>query len=634
MQPTVHDAAGVPRSATGSWAVATPVTGPPAAFEARLQLRFALPSPTDRVVVDPAATRLAGSFAHASQTIAGSALRVDAGAVIVELAAPREIVAVQLSASSPADQVALFRLDRDVRSEKATAVADLTGRTATFSGFRDVRFAVELRKGGVPQTAVTGAIAGITVRSEPSTPRLGVALAGLLPDADFLVLDGTTLTDAGPALAEALTALLAGPGVPPSRADLVVRSDAPCTLSIGDFAVTARLEAATFAYGELTPADLADAPALVAALRLSRDPVSEHLRAALPAPLRSALHAADGAPGRALVRDLLTAFGTVLRAAPLYDATRFAGVELSGSTLARLDPAAAGDARTALNRLLLQDAYPGTILDPGDRRVLRDLADPAAAGELLVELPAGARPAEADLRTTETLRPDRAAPGGGLLGAGSAGERRAGHHVAAGTAVAAAFELGAPVTATGIALAALALAPGVVLDVEVQEDWRGLPSGRALVAGSVALGAAGEPAIVSAAAEPATIATGTHWAVVRCRAGAAVWLAAPAGAGTRTARDAGDGWVAGAALPGLALPIDLLARTAAGAEAAAATALRVGGAVVPAARDGDRATYALAAALTVALAGAPAGLVRVPMTFTTTVPGTVAVSPPRIVYDL
>jgi hypothetical protein len=133
--------------------------------------------------------------------VAGTALRVGAGAVIVELTAPREVVAVQLSASSPADQVALFRLDRDVRSKEATAVAGLTGRTATFSGFRDVRFAVELRKGGVPQTAVTGAIAGITVRSEPSTPRLGVALAGLEPDFDFLVLDGTTLTDAGPALA-------------------------------------------------------------------------------------------------------------------------------------------------------------------------------------------------------------------------------------------------------------------------------------------------------------------------------------------------------------------------------------------------------------------------------------------------
>ena len=206
--------------------------------------------------------------------------------------------------------------------------------------------------------------------------------------------------------------------------------------------------------------------------------------------------------------------------------------------------------RTALNRLLLQDAYPRTILDPGERRVLRDLADPAAAGELLVELPADAQPVEAALPTLESLRPDRAAAGGaGLLGAGSASERRAGLHVAAGTAVAAAVELPAPVSATGIALAALPLAPGMVLDLEVQEDWRGLPSGRALLAGSVALGAVGEPAIVSAAAGPATIGAGLHWAVVRCRAGAAVWLAAAAGADSRTARDAGGGWVAGAALP-------------------------------------------------------------------------------------
>ena len=246
-------------------------------------------------------------------------------------------------------------------------------------------------------------------------------------------------------------------------------------------------------------------------------------------------------------------------------------------------------------------------------RLLRDLADPAAAGELVLELPAGARPTDAALSTTESLRPDRAAAGSaGLLEAGSAGERRSGLHVAAGTAAAAAFELRAPVTATGVALAALALAPGVVLEVEVEEDWHGLPSGRALLAGSPALGAVGEPAIVSAAAGRATIGAGAYWAVVRCRAGAAVWLGGPAAADTRTARDAGGGWVAGATLAGLALPLDLLGHPPAGGEAAAAaTALRVGGAVVGAERDGDRATYPLTAPLAAAVAGRPAGgLVR------------------------
>ena len=348
--------------------MATPVAGPPAAFEARLQLRFALPSPTDRVVVDPAATKLAGSFAPVDQIVAGSALRVGGGAVIVELTAARDVASIEVAATSGADQVALFRLDRDVRSKEATAVESLAGRTATFTGFRDVRFAVELRKGGTPQPAATAAIARVTVRSAPATPRLGVALAGLEPDIDFLVVDGTAFAGAGPALAEALTGLLDGPGPPPARADLVVRSDAPCTLAITELAVTARLEASTFAYGELTPADLADAAALVAALRLSRDPVSEHLRAALPPELRTALRDAGDEPGRALVGDLLAALGAIVRGGPLYDAARFAEVELSEPTLARLDPAAAGDALTALNRLLLQDAYPGAILDPGERR--------------------------------------------------------------------------------------------------------------------------------------------------------------------------------------------------------------------------------------------------------------------------
>ena len=57
--------------------------------------------------------------------------------------------------------------------------------------------------------------------------------------------------------------------------------------------------------------------------------------------------------------------------------------------------------------------------------------------------------------------------------------------------------------------------------------------------------------------------------------------------------------------------------------------------MVAAERDGDRATYPLVAPLGAALAGVPAGgLVRVPVAFTATAPGTIAVSPPRIVYDL
>ena len=191
-------------------------------------------------------------------------------------------------------------------------------------------------------------------------------------------------------------------------------------------------------------------------------------------------------------------------------------------------------------------------------------------------------------------------------------------------------------TATGVALAALALAPGVVLEVEVEEDWHGLPSGRALLAGSPALGAVGEPAIVSAAAGRATIGAGAYWAVVRCRAGAAVWLGGPAAEDTRTARDAGGGWVAGATLAGLALPLDLLGHPPAGGEAAAAaTALRVGGA---GGRCGARRRPRddpLTAPLAAAVADRPAGgLVRLPIAFAATVPGTIAVSPPRIVYDI
>ena len=227
--------------------------------------------------------------------------------------------------------------------------------------------------------------------------------------------------------------------------------------------------------------------------------------------------------------------------------------------------------------------------------MLRDLADPAAAGELLVEPPrrpaVGGRPADPGepparprgggrrrpaRRRQRERAPRRPARRGRLRGGGRGGScpRRCPR----------------PASRSRRCRSR----PAWCSTSRSRRTGAGCRRAERLLTGSVALGAVGEPAIVSAAAGPATIGAGVHWAVVRCRAGAAVWLAAAAGADSRTARDAGGGWVAGAALPALAPAFELLARAADGDDVAAATALRVGGAVVAAERDGDRATYPLA----------------------------------------
>ena len=166
--------------------------------------------------------------------------------MIVELAAARDVASVEVAANSGADDVALFRLDRDVRSKEATAVERLVGRTATFTASGHVRFAVELRKGDSLAAGGDG-----RDRAGHRAQRAGDAATrrragGPGADVDFLVVDGTAFADAGPALAEALDRPARRPGPAAGGADLVVRSHAPCTLAITDLAVTARLEASTF----------------------------------------------------------------------------------------------------------------------------------------------------------------------------------------------------------------------------------------------------------------------------------------------------------------------------------------------------------------------------------------------------
>ncbi|HEX9118662.1 MAG TPA: hypothetical protein VGA61_21525, partial [Anaerolineae bacterium] len=206
--------------------------------------------------------------------------------------------------------------------------------------------------------------------------------------------------------------------------------------------------------------------------------------------------------------------------------------------------------------------------------------------------------------------------------------------------VAQSFTPPAAVNATGVALGLLPLAGDTTLKVEVHADWQGGPAGQALAGGTVKLGGAGERAWAIIRFAGAAVLPGRpHWLLLRTAGGQAIWLAArdanAAAPGVQVLDQpaAGAPFTVRSALAGLAGHFRLLSGQD---DAAPALTLSLGGqAVTPATAGGENLTFDLASSLNAYLAAHPAaGLVTIPLTFTSAAAGIVTVYPPTIVYDV
>lgn len=253
-------------NAVRTWLIESAVGEPPQRrFRQDLYLRFALDGNADGLQIVPEQTRLRGRFAaysYNAKTVANPALvaaiKAADQAVLVELAAPRQLTAVQLVNSfipGVSSKVTVHRVDGEqvvaeptveaafdapfdifamegialqtsaFASVRATAAnansgGDKSALRRTISGFNtaalatdftDARFALRLKNSSTPLTPAH--LAGVTAHSYPSAPRLGVAAASSLTPNFFLRLDGEIGKDgdanaghfdAGAALAMAL----------------------------------------------------------------------------------------------------------------------------------------------------------------------------------------------------------------------------------------------------------------------------------------------------------------------------------------------------------------------------------------------------------------------------------------------
>ena len=451
-------------------------------------------------------------------------------------------------------------------------------------------------------------ISGITVRGAPTGGRLGLVdpdgtdePAFFWPTPD----QSGTHVDAGPAFAAALQAYLAakaGDLEPSVR--FVIQCDQPCRFALTAFDTGASFAIDGFQFPELLESDLVDPDALAARIAAAADPVSAHLKAAI---------------GRKAIVDGLN---EVIAHDPLYDPGRFAGITLGQQTEAAL---AAGDL-PRLNRLLLQDAYPDLVATPSAKRVLRFPADHAGQAGVGVSLPVGATISKAELSTQESLRGDRPGDAGA---AATASSGRSGVHVSGDDTAAVSVTVDDAITATGLALPLLALASGTQVSVELRQDDQGAPAGNALATATAALSSPGAVEWSTVYFDPVVLGSGPVWIVLRAAKGEAVWLAASASDGLHVIRTPDDGASTESILPELQPLHQLLSRSGSAADGPATT-LRLGGTTLAPARDGDKSSYDLAAALQPHAAAG--GAVR--LTFTSTAAGTITVYPPHVEYDL
>jgi hypothetical protein len=269
------------------------------------------------------------------------------------------------------------------------------------------------------------------------------------------------------------------------------------------------------------------------------------------------------------------------------------------------------------------------------KEVLRFAGTGAADRSLLLQLPGGATVVEAKLDTLPSLRGVRPVPGASGATAAEPVEQT-GVRVDGRAWVAQRLTPPQAVAVRGIAVGLLGLTPGAKLTLELREDHQGEPTGRTLAEGSLPLDQAGRrlwsTVFLSA---PVILPAQPCWLLLTAAAGEAVWLARSGEATVRVLGRPEAPAARRADIEGLETLHRLLV-VEASQTGIPALELRLGDMAVAETTggEGDRKSFDLAAALTRHLAGRSASSPQdIPLAFSSAVPGSLTVYPPRITYE-
>ncbi len=281
-----------------------------------------------------------------------------------------------------------------------------------------------------------------------------------------------------------------------------------------------------------------------------------------------------------------------------------------------------------------------------EKQVLRYAGKRVERQSVSIQLPAGATVASGSIRVQESFHPGGASDSQDLLSGGNitgnAGVRiNASELESAGQRLVLSAALALP----GIALGLMAVLPATEISLQVQTDWQGLPSGKALASCAATLQEAGRMqwAILSFK-DPVTLSTGPYWILVSATKGDAVWLVQPGDNAPGLLQFEAGEWTQATRLQGYTalyrlLPPPAAASQMAGQSAPPAVQLLIGTQQVNGASqsDGSR-LFDIASATNAFLAALHAGKtpltqVEIQLEFASGSVGSLSVYPPNVAYS-
>jgi hypothetical protein len=284
--------------------------------------------------------------------------------------------------------------------------------------------------------------------------------------------------------------------------------------------------------------------------------------------------------------------------------------------------------------LVLQSLFSDDKGEKVEKQVLQLTSDrPAVQG---VRLPGNTTVKSATLETVESFGDDRllaAGNGEGLSDAILA--KKEGVYVGVERWVAQGVTLPHAMSASGMAVALMATADNTEVLVELQEDWRGQPSGRKLASRAITLQRAGRRNWATLLFSEAVVLPSTpHWILMKAARGRAVWLADAGDVPVRVLEGA-DYTEELSVLDGLQAMYGFLSRSKQ-AQKQQPVSLTIGEHVVAATDENGTNIYDMAFAINDYLGDLPpsTSAVVVPLIFRGASRGFVTVYPPIIEYDL
>jgi hypothetical protein len=277
---------------------------------------------------------------------------------------------------------------------------------------------------------------------------------------------------------------------------------------------------------------------------------------------------------------------------------------------------------------LLRDSFPGGE----EKQVLRFEGSALASREVILAVPGSASLLSASLEVQESFGQNRPAGEGAIALEGNLGVALAGERWAAQS-----FLPTQAMTVNGIALAAEGLEPEVELLIWLREDWRSGPEGSTLGEGKVSLAEAGVRQWLTVNfREPVILSSRPYWILVKAARGSAVWLVSEGSEPARVLAAEGAGFAEIGVLDGLQGLFYFLSSQIGQSEQPPARAAignqQIAGA--PAQRDSVRVFDLRPALSTILPALGPVADVSVPVVFSSEIPGSITVYPPRVEYEI